>query len=120
MLPIFFSSHLCHPVRLTRLVYVQAIVFCPLLSGLFPFLGLIFKVLLYTVEQLNVFGVSLEVSKQAVSTVLDGCCLGPMSQFEMKTDDQFVIYIASHYFDLYCTVMHVLLEAYNIYIHRYT
>ena len=94
--PIFFSSHLCHPVMLTRLVYVHAIVYCPLLSGLLPFPGL------------------------AVSTVLDGCCLGLCHNLKRKLTDQFVIHIVSHYFDLYYTIMHVLLEAYNIYIHMFT
>ena len=120
MLPILFSSHLCHPVRSTHLVYVHAIV--PFLFFLgFAFSGSFFSfnVLLYTVDLLNVFGVLLEISKLAVSTVLDGCCLG-LSQFETKTDDQFVIHIVSHYFDLYYTVMHVLLETYNIYFHRFT
>ena len=77
VLPIFFSSHLCHPVRSTRLVYVHAIVSCPLISGLLPFLGIsVSRSSCITVDLLNVFGVSLEVSKLAVSTVLDGCCLG--------------------------------------------
>ena len=71
-------------MRSTRIVYVAAIVFCPLLSVIFPFLGLSFKVLLYTVDLLNVFRVSLEVSKLAVSTVLDGCCLGLCHNLKRK------------------------------------
>ena len=65
---------------------------------------------MYTVDLLNVFGVSLEVWMLLTPI----CC--NLKRKLLK----FVIDIASHYFALYYTVMHVLLEAYNIYIHRFT